>query len=148
MLKTFTREVNEKFQLVPPHIHHRNSAERAIRNFKEHFIYELASTHKEFSLHLCCQLLSHTSLTLNLLWQSRMNPKLYRHSRLHGEFNYKTTPLFPPRTKVIVHEKPTVRGTWALHGVRGWYLGPSMDHYMCHHVYITKTRGERDSDCI
>ena len=46
------REVNENFQLVPPHIHNKNSAERAIRNFKEHLIAGLASTHKEFPLHL------------------------------------------------------------------------------------------------
>ena len=23
-----------------------------------------------------------------------------------------------------------------------------MDHYMCHHVYFTKTRGERNSDYV
>ena len=23
-----------------------------------------------------------------------------------------------------------------------------MNHYRCHHVYVTKTRGERDSDCV
>ena len=23
-----------------------------------------------------------------------------------------------------------------------------MNHYCCHHVYVTKTRGERDSDCV
>ena len=42
------REVKEKFQLVPPYIHQRNSAERAIRTFKEHFIAGLSSTHKDF----------------------------------------------------------------------------------------------------
>ena len=38
MLKTFMREVNEKFQLIPPHIHHINSAELYIWTFKEHLI--------------------------------------------------------------------------------------------------------------
>ena len=27
-------------------------------------------------------------------------------------------------------------------------MGPSMNHYCCHRVYITKTRGERDLDCV
>ncbi len=27
-----------KFQLVPPDMHHRNKAERSIRNFKSHFL--------------------------------------------------------------------------------------------------------------
>ena len=49
---------------------------------------------------------------------------------------------------MIIHEKPTVRGTWESHGVKGWYLGPSMNHYWFHCVYVTKTRGERDSDCV
>ena len=35
VLKIFMKEVNEKFQLVPPHINHRNSEERAIRTFKK-----------------------------------------------------------------------------------------------------------------
>ena len=77
-----------------------------------------------------------------------MNPKLSGYAQLHGEFNYNATPLAPPDTQVIIHEKPTVRGTWASHGVKGWYLGPSVNHYRCHHVYVTKTRGERDSDCV
>ena len=127
-------EVNDKFQLVPPHIHCINSAERAIRNVKEHFIARLASTHKEFPLHLWCRLFPHASLTLNLLWKPRMNPKFYGYSQLHGEFNYNDTPLAPPGTQVIVHEKPTVRGTWASHGVKGWCLGPSMEHHKRHCV--------------
>ena len=44
--KIFMREVNETFQFVPPHIHRRNSSERAIQNFKEHFRSGLSSTHK------------------------------------------------------------------------------------------------------
>ena len=86
----------------------------------------------------------HAQLTLT----SRMNLKLTEYSQLHREFNYDATPLAPPGTQVVIHEKPTVRGTWSSHGVKGWYLGPSMNNYWCHHVYVTKTRGERDSDCV
>ena len=140
--------MNEKSQLVPPHIYRRNSVERAIRTFKEYFIAGLSSTHKDFPLHLWCQVIPHAILTLNLLRQSHMNPKISGYAQLHGEFNYNATPLAPPGTQVIIHEKPTLRGTWSPHGVKGWYLGPSMNHYRCHHVFITKTRGERDSDCV
>ena len=139
------REVNEKIQLVPPHIHRRNSAERAIMTFKEHLIVVLSSTHKDFPLHLWCQLIPHAILTLNLLQQSCMNAKISGYAQLHGELNYNATPLAPPSTQVIIHLKPTVRGMWAYHGVKGCYLGPSMNHYCCHHVYVTKTRRERDS---
>ena len=84
ILKNFVREVNEKFQLVPPHNHRRNSAERSIRTFKKHLITGLSSTHKDFPLHIWCGLLPHDSLTLNLLRQSRMNPKISGYAQLHG----------------------------------------------------------------
>ena len=142
------REVNEQFQLVPPHIHRRNSEEQAIRTFKEHFSAGLSSTHRTFPLHLWFQLIPHAILALNFLQQSCMNPKLSWYAQLYGEFNYNATPLAPPGTQVIIYENPTVRGTWESHWVKGWYLGPSMNHYWCHHVYVTKTRGERDSDCV
>ena len=135
------REVNEKFQMVPPHIHRRNSVEQAISNFKEHFITGVYSTHKDFPHHLWCRLIPHAILTFKLLLKSRMNPKLSGYAQLHGKFNYNATPLAPPGTQVIIHQKPTVRGTWAPYGVKGWYMGPSMNHYCCHRVYITNTRG-------
>ena len=140
--------MNEKFQLVPPHIHRRNSAERAIRTFKEHFISGLSSTHKDLPLHLWFQLIPHAILTLKLLRQLRMNPKLSGYAQLHGEFNYDATPLSPPGTQFIIHENPTVRVTWESYGLKVCYIGPLMNHYQYHHVYVTKTRGEQDSDCV
>ena len=116
------REVNEKIQLVPPHIHRRNSTESSIQTFREHSIAGLSSTDKDFLLHIWCQVLPHASLALNLLRQSHMNPKLYGYAQLHGEFNYDATPLAPPGTRVIIHENPTLRGTWLYHGVKGWYI--------------------------
>ena len=59
-----------------------------------------------------------------------MNHKLSGYDQLHGEFNYNTTLLDPPGTKIIVHEKPKLRGSWTLHGLKRWYIGPSMDKYM------------------
>ena len=47
-----------------------------------------------------------------------MNPKLSGYAQLHGEFNYNTTPLDPPGTKIIVHEKPTLREIWAAQRAR------------------------------
>ena len=44
VLKKLMREVNDNFQLVLHHIHRRNSAEQAIRTFKEHFIDGLSIT--------------------------------------------------------------------------------------------------------
>jgi hypothetical protein len=38
LLKTYLHQKNITFQLVPPYSHRQNSAERAIRSFKEHLI--------------------------------------------------------------------------------------------------------------
>ena len=111
VLKVFVREVNKKIQLVPPHIHWIKSAERAIKTFKENFIAGISSTHKDLPIHIWCQLLPHASLTLNLLQQYQMNPKLSGYAQLHGKFSYDVTPLALPSTHVIIHENPTVRGT-------------------------------------
>ena len=40
------------YQLVPPHIHRRNPAERAIRTFKAHFVSVLAIIAKTFPKNL------------------------------------------------------------------------------------------------
>ena len=47
-LKEFMTAEGVDFQLVPPHVHRRNAAERAIRTFKNHFIAGLCSTDKAF----------------------------------------------------------------------------------------------------
>jgi hypothetical protein len=48
-----------------------------------------------------------------------------------------------PGTRIIAHETPSRRITWAPHGQYGWYIGPALEHYRCYTVYINKTRGER-----
>jgi hypothetical protein len=44
LLKTYLHQQNITFQLFPPYSHRRNSAERAIRSFKDHLIEGLCST--------------------------------------------------------------------------------------------------------
>jgi hypothetical protein len=55
------------YQLVPPHFHRRNAAERAIRTFKEHFVAGLSSVDPAFPLHLWDRLLTQAEITMNLL---------------------------------------------------------------------------------
>jgi hypothetical protein len=72
-LKSYLQdEMDIKYQLVPPHVHRRNAAERAIRTFKNHFISGLASTNPNFPLHLWCRLVRQAEETLNML---RTQPK-------------------------------------------------------------------------
>ncbi|EEC45165.1 predicted protein [Phaeodactylum tricornutum CCAP 1055/1] len=147
-LQSFMSSEHVDFQLAPPHLHRRNAAERAIRTFKNHFIAGLCTTNPDFPLHLWDRLLPQALITLNLLRRSRINPKLSAHAQLHGAFDYNRTPLAPPGTRVLVHVKPAVRETWAPHAVEGWYLGPALNHYRCHRVWITETRAERVADTL
>ena len=56
-----------KFQKVPPDMHRRNKAERAIRTFKAHFITILACVDQGFPRNRWDLLLPHAELTINLL---------------------------------------------------------------------------------
>ena len=100
--------------------------------FKNHFIAGLCSTDANFPLKLWDHLLPQALITLNLLRGSWINPQLSAWAQVHGEFGYNSTPLAPQGTRVLVHEKPSVRGTWAPHAVEGWYLGPALRHYRCY----------------
>ena len=147
-LKQFLSDNQVDFQLVPPHAHRRNSAERAIRVFKNHFIAGLCSTDPSFPLHLWDRLLPQALLTLNLLRSSHINPKLSAQALIHGPFDFNRTPLAPPGTKVLIHIKPNMRETWSPHGTEGWYLGPAMNHYRCYRVYANETKAERIADTL
>jgi hypothetical protein len=142
-LKKFMRAENVAFQLVPPYDHRQNAAERAIGIWKDHFVAGLASLDPEFPMHLWCRLIDQCTQTLNLMRPSRINPRLSAEAQLNGAFDYNKTPLAPPGTKVLVHETPNKRRTWAVHGVDGWYLGGAPEHYRCYRVYASKTRAER-----
>ena len=50
VLKDYMGDEQELFQLVPPHLHQRNAAERAIQTLKNHFIAGLVSTHNDFPI--------------------------------------------------------------------------------------------------
>jgi hypothetical protein len=116
--------------------------------FKNHFVAMLCSTDKKIPIHLWDRLIPQAVITLNLLRQSRLNPKLSAHAQLNGLFDYNKTPLAPPGTKVIIHEKPDHRGSWSPHGLNGWYVGPAMEHYRSHLVYCSTTGHERISDMV
>jgi hypothetical protein len=66
-LKNFFTVNDITYQVVPPHCHRRNAAERAIRTFKEHFVAGLSSVDPSFPLHLWDRLLPQAEITLNLL---------------------------------------------------------------------------------
>ena len=98
-------EQNINWQLVPTHINRLNVAEREIRIFRNNFMAVLASTDKNSPIQLWNRLLPLAATTLNILWNSTKNPRLLLEAELNGQFNYDATPIAPPGTKAIIHEK-------------------------------------------
>jgi hypothetical protein len=82
-------------------------------------------------------------ITLNMLRTSRINPKLSAATHIFGQYDFNRAPLAPPGTRIIAHETPERRRTWAPHGQDGWYIAPELEYYRCYTVYITKTRSSR-----
>jgi hypothetical protein len=147
-LKSFFTEKDVEYQLVPPHCHRCNAAERAIRTFKEHFVSGLASVDPDFQLYLWDRLLPQAEMTLNLLRKSRQHPQLSTAAHYHGMVDYNKTAFAPPECKIIAHENPSQRRTWATHGQNGYSLGPAIYHYRCQNVYISSTASERIVDTL
>jgi hypothetical protein len=147
-LKNFFTVNDIAYQLVPPHCHRRKAAERAIITFKEHFVAGLSSVDPAFPLHLWDRLLPQAEITLNLMRTLRLPPQLFAAAHFHGLVDYNKTAFAPPGCKIIAHEKPGKRRTWAPHGQHGYSLGPAMHHYRCQNVYISATASERIMDTL
>jgi hypothetical protein len=98
LLKTYLHQQKIIFQLVPPYSHRRNSAERAIRSFKDHLIAGLCSTGKSFPMHLSDRLLPQAVITLHMLRTSRINPKLSASTHIDGQYDFNRAPMAPPGT--------------------------------------------------
>jgi hypothetical protein len=141
-LKRALTKYNLEYQLVPPHVHRHNAAERAIHTYKNHLLYFLATCDPDFPVSEWDRLLFQVELTLNLLRSSRVNPTLSAYAYVHGNFDFNKTPLAPLGTRVVVHLKPDKRPSWAFHAEEGWYVGPSMEYCRCVKCYIPATSRE------
>ena len=132
--------------MVLPNQHQRNTAERAMRTFKNHLSSGLATCYPDFPLRKWDRIPSQAELTLNLLRNSSLNPKLSSQAYLFGSHNFNKCPLLPPGTQIILYTKPGNRASWAFHGEQVWYIGPAISDYRCITFYIPKTYRERITD--
>ncbi len=136
-------------QLVPPHNHRVNAAERPITTFKEHFIAALATVDAHCPLQLWDEFLPQVELILNMLRFSCRDPTKLANQEVYGTFDFNKTPLAPLGTKALIYDDPASRTSWAPHVTNGFYVGPAPDHYRCLHFYIPATRRFRFLDtCV
>ena len=135
-LEQYASKNNVSIQYCPPGQHRSLKAERAIRTFKNHFIATLCTVSSNFPLNLWDKLLPQVELCLNHLIPYGPNPHLSAYEGLHGcNFDFRAHPIAPAGAKVLIHDKPSARESWAPHGVLGFYLGPSKHHYRCFDVW-------------
>ena len=132
-------------QLVEPHNHRVNAAERATQTFKNHTIAGLYICDKEFPSILWDKIINQAQDTLNMLRISRVNPKLSGFHVLEGQHDYNRVPFGPPGTRTTIINPPELRTSWGPRALDAWYAGPSWLHYRCMHFQIPSTGGYRTS---
>ena len=104
MLIQLFQKVITVVQLTPPHIHRRNTAERAICTFNNHFVAGLASVDNNFLIYLWFQIVKQEETTIKSLRTSITNPRLLVYAKIFGTFDFNAPPMATPETKIIAHE--------------------------------------------
>ena len=93
------------FPLTPPHLHRCNASESAICTFKNNCIARICCTDETIPLILWDKFPPQCLITLNLLRDSLINPKLSSYAQIHGDFYFNRTPHVPTQTQLQVHKK-------------------------------------------
>jgi hypothetical protein len=127
--KKCIRKNNMTHELVPPDCHRRNMAKRAIQTFKNHFVAILSGVDYRFPLSLWCYLVQPAKLTIKLLRQSNVVPKILAYAHVHGQHDYMKRPFVPLGCSVMAHVKPKNRRTWDVHSEVGYSISTSMEHH-------------------
>ena len=145
----FKNEARIPFQYISPNNKRASKAERAIQSFKNHLIASVASASPDLPNALWDKLLFQLELTLAHLRPFALNPEISTYEGLFGEkFDFVAHPIAPVGTKVLIYVPPDLRSSWENHGIEGFYLRPSMDHYRNVHCFVPSTGGYRDTDQV
>ncbi len=83
-----------------------------------------------------------------MLQTSRLLPTVSAYAHLYGQHNYDRHPFAPLGCKVEAHMMPSTHESWEEHTKSGYYIGVSKEHYRCHKVYISSTRGIRVCETV
>ena len=85
-------------------------------------------------------LLVQTELTINLLWQAILNPRMSAWEYFNSDFDYTATPLGPIGCKIIIHTTSNKRKSWDQRGREGFSVGPALQHYRFIQEIYSKTK--------
>ena len=129
-------------------MHWRNAFEREIKTFKNRFITELCIVNPDFPLQLWNIFLYQATSTLNMMQKSIKTPNIYAHEKLFVISNFNHTPFALPGTRILVHDKPEKRSTYAPHRSYGWCIVGAPLQYRCFTCYMASTKLDRTSNTV
>jgi hypothetical protein len=92
--------------------------------------------------------LPQAKLTVNLLRQATINPKISAWEYFNGPFDFNKTPLSPVGCRVLIYTKPTMRRSWDYRAKQGVYVGPALDHYRCYKLMKLETKQKAISNVV
>ena len=93
-------------------------------------------------------LLPKTIMILNISRTSHTNPKLSSYANIVGIQDFNWYPLSPPSNKLMMNKNTDNRRSWYPHDTYGWYIGPSMEHYIRVNFFMPYTSSFRNVDTI
>ena len=85
-------------------------------------------------------LLVQTELTINLLRQATLNPRVSAWEYFNSAFDYTATPLGPIGCKLVIHTTSNILRSWDQRGREGFSVGPELHHYRCIQAIDRKTK--------
>jgi hypothetical protein len=87
-------------------------------------------------------------LTLNLLRQAMLNPRISAWEFFQGPFDFNKMPLGPVGCWVLIHVKPSTHQLWDYWAKNGFYIGPALDSYCCFQLVNADTKSQLISDTV
>ena len=127
------------YKLAPTHMHLRNASERANWKWNNHFMAGLATTDPDFTIREQDRLLHQEVITLNLLRNYWVNPRLSDYSYNFGKYDFNKCPMAPPENQVVIHENKYHHTSWDHHVIPDWYIGNLLEHYCTMICYMPTT---------
>ena len=67
---------------------------------------------------------------------------------MEGEYHFDSTPIAPPGSEMLMHEKPGKRRSFGINAKKAWYLGPCLKHYCTFRGILPSTGAERLSNTV
>ena len=134
--------------LVPVGVHRRNVVQKTTQIVSGHFKSILCGVANDFPINKWDRLISQEEITVNILHQSNVLPKVSARAYAFGPHNFNRIILAPIGCAVQINEKLSKWKMWGVHSVDGWYLQTSPHHYRCFEVWSKDTGAEQVSDTV